>query len=475
MNISVRALNVPPVFDKGPDLVAPVLGTFTAPWATNISAGEPGQVVNFLVTTDRSDLFRIPPAISPTGVISFSPNRNAGVAIVTVRLKDNGGTLAGGIDISDPQSFQIQITSAASAAGTYRGLVHQPEGAGITHAQSGVAELKINPLGSMTGKVKIGGKSYAIKAVVGDTGGVRFPRKGGELPLARTGLPNLKLEMRVDLTGPVREVTGEIYEGTTLFAEFVGDRDAYSRRRKVPLTLRNPATNAGNYTAIFPAIPAPNGGLTESQYPQADGWCVLQLAGGGRITMRGKFSDGSPFSQTSGLNSENEFPFYVPYGKGLNSVVGKMTMATSGPTPLGALGMVWFKAPKSTATRYPTGWPNGIELGFEGASRNLVSEAKPLPPGSAVLSLDRGGLAGDSGFTKDVRIRSGNRVAVVTPGPDQLTLTIKPSGEWKGRFKHPVTRATTTVQGVILRDRAAGRGFFLGTNEAGEATLTPIP
>jgi hypothetical protein len=83
-------------------------------WATQISAGPPSesaQSLTFLVTPDNPQLFASGPSISSTGTLTFTPAPNVkGLAHVTVRLKDNGGTANGGTDTSGPQTFDITIT-----------------------------------------------------------------------------------------------------------------------------------------------------------------------------------------------------------------------------------------------------------------------------------------------------------------------------------------------------------------------------
>ena len=84
-------------------------------WATNISPGpesESGQTVQFITTTSTPELFSAVPTISPTGTLSFTPAANVfGTAVVTVVLKDNGGTAGGGIDSSDPYLLTITVNS----------------------------------------------------------------------------------------------------------------------------------------------------------------------------------------------------------------------------------------------------------------------------------------------------------------------------------------------------------------------------
>jgi hypothetical protein len=108
-------INTAPSFTKGPDQVVRV-GTgaqIVASWATNLSAGtalEAYQALTFLLSNDASNLFAVPPAINPAGTLTYTPAADAaGVATVTVVLRDDGGTANGGKDTSAPQTFTITV------------------------------------------------------------------------------------------------------------------------------------------------------------------------------------------------------------------------------------------------------------------------------------------------------------------------------------------------------------------------------
>jgi hypothetical protein len=109
--------NSAPTFVPGANVsVAEDAGAQSIPnWATNISPGsesESGQTVQFITTTTTPELFSAAPKISPTGTLTFTPAANAfGTAVVTVVLKDNGGTVGGGIDSSDPYLLTITVNS----------------------------------------------------------------------------------------------------------------------------------------------------------------------------------------------------------------------------------------------------------------------------------------------------------------------------------------------------------------------------
>ena len=118
-----RTITIQPVNDAPSAVVGPSRTvsedagpqTFAA-WAAGISPGPPdesGQAVSFIVTTTNAGLFTGggQPAVSPAGTLTFTPAPNAnGIAAVTVRAHDDGGTAGGGADTGAPQSFTIAVT-----------------------------------------------------------------------------------------------------------------------------------------------------------------------------------------------------------------------------------------------------------------------------------------------------------------------------------------------------------------------------
>src|SRR5207302_437433 len=137
--ITVVAVNDAPSFNSGGNVaVLEDSGAYSAAWATGVSAGPPdesSQSINFTVTNDNNALFSAQPAISPSGVLTFTPAANAnGNATATVSLSDNGGTANGGVDTSASVTFTITINR-----------VNQPPGAANdTWATFGNTELRVD-------------------------------------------------------------------------------------------------------------------------------------------------------------------------------------------------------------------------------------------------------------------------------------------------------------------------------------------
>ncbi|WP_254508842.1 beta strand repeat-containing protein [Anatilimnocola floriformis] len=119
VSFTINPVNDAPSFTPGANQVRP-FGTNTAqsvnPWATAISAGGgETQTLTFNVSNNNNAIFSTQPAISSTGVLTFTPTGVPGVATVTVVLQDNGGTANGGIDQTAPITFTITINTAGNA------------------------------------------------------------------------------------------------------------------------------------------------------------------------------------------------------------------------------------------------------------------------------------------------------------------------------------------------------------------------
>ncbi|MFM7075416.1 MAG: SdrD B-like domain-containing protein, partial [Planctomycetaceae bacterium] len=119
--VSSFVANQAPGFVPGTDVTVPEdVGVWVVDsWATGISAGPPSeaaQTVAFSVTVSAPDLFAVQPAISPTGVLTFTPAPDAfGAALVSVTLRDDGGTVGGGVDTSPTHVMTITISPVNDA------------------------------------------------------------------------------------------------------------------------------------------------------------------------------------------------------------------------------------------------------------------------------------------------------------------------------------------------------------------------
>jgi len=119
-SISPNAIdaNDAPSFNPGTDVeVLEDASTQSINWATNISANNSGQTVDFhVVSNSNPSIFDVAPAIDSTGTLTFSakPDFN-GTAELTVVLQDDGGTAYGGQDTSASHVLTINVLQVNDA------------------------------------------------------------------------------------------------------------------------------------------------------------------------------------------------------------------------------------------------------------------------------------------------------------------------------------------------------------------------
>ena len=107
VNVTINPVNDPPSFTAGGDVqVSDTQGSYSAAWASNISAGpanESSQTLTFTVGNDNNTLFATQPAIDSSGVLSFATvSGQTGQATVSVSLSD-------GIDSTAVVTFIITV------------------------------------------------------------------------------------------------------------------------------------------------------------------------------------------------------------------------------------------------------------------------------------------------------------------------------------------------------------------------------
>lgn len=173
----VLPVNAAPDFVAGADVeVRQDAGLQVLPWAHGMGEGgrcEAGQGLGFRVTHDNWSLFTADgqPTLDSLGVLRFKPAPEGdGVALVSVRLGDDGGTDNGGRDSSAVKAFRISV--------------HAPDTIGLTLGKDSLhvyGDSAFVPQVRTTGKelVALVSTDTNVTCVVGDSIRIRHVGKAG--------------------------------------------------------------------------------------------------------------------------------------------------------------------------------------------------------------------------------------------------------------------------------------------------------
>lgn len=169
VTITVTPINDAPTFTPGGDVtVNEDSGAYGAAWATAVAAGpesEADQKTTFTVTTDDAALFSSPPAVAADGTLTFTPAADAnGSATVTVGLKDDGGTTAGGIDTAADITFMITVTPVNDRPTFTAGSTI------VVNEDSGAASLAGWATGMTAGPADEAGQTYSFSVTTDQPG-----------------------------------------------------------------------------------------------------------------------------------------------------------------------------------------------------------------------------------------------------------------------------------------------------------------
>ena len=119
--VTVTGVNDEPSFTKGSNVtVNEDAGAQTVSgWASSLSKGtnDPSsQTLTFTVTNNNNSLFSTQPAINASGVLTFTSAENAsGNAVVSIVLRDDGGTANSGDNTYPQKNFQITVNNVNDA------------------------------------------------------------------------------------------------------------------------------------------------------------------------------------------------------------------------------------------------------------------------------------------------------------------------------------------------------------------------
>jgi hypothetical protein len=191
----------------------------------------------------------------------------------------------------------------------------------------------------------------------------------------------------------------------------------------------------------------------------------------GNLTLNGNAGDGQLLSQTVPVSQNGEWPLYVPLYAGKGSILSWLTFTNQGGEPLHG-PVSWIKLPQPTPY-----YPAGFDQELVAASSRFV----PVTPGTTnkVSNLKLIRVIASEGnltvpVTNYVELTWANTIWNTNGANFLLTLN-NYNGLISGFFKVPGTAITRSYYGILLQNRDAGWGYFLGTNQSGQVRIEAAP
>lgn len=324
------------------------------------------------------------------------------------------------------------------AAGNYNGLFFDKYGVNAT--SSGYLTVKATAKGGYSGKLLLAGASYSFKGTFDESG-------WGASVINRKNAMPLNVYLQVDLSGG-DALRGGVSDGDW-WADLQADRQVFNK-------LTKPAPQTGSYTMLI------RGG---QDGPAGDGTGTLKIDAAGAIKFSGVLADGTKISQKSVISKGGYMPLYASLYKGGGVVLGWLEFANQADADF-AGQIVWSKRADATATLYPGGFNNGLEV--------IGSRYNAPATGQKVLNVTGGQLllsGGPLASTEAVAfVLAANNVVT---GDALLKLTFSTKD---GTFKGSAAPASGPVsfQGVVLQKAQQGGGFFLNANQSGRVLIRPM-
>lgn len=337
---------------------------------------------------------------------------------------------------------------------------------------TGLARIVVQPSGTFTGKVVLGGTTVPFKGLLNNAGAARFhPAYGTTLELktrtATFGTLALTVNAATGMTGTIKQTPS----GATL-ASFTGQVAPYRRGNLVSATLLNQPVNRtftkGVYNVAFRSkeqVPVKATAL----YPQGDGYTTVTLSNLGTVTASGWLADNTRYLASGELRSDGSVVLVSQlYGK-LGSLTGEVAFEDRTDTDAKGDNMLWLRPEQRTSKTYPAGWAEGIVVDALGtkyagpASFDFTQGAVDALNGNASMKFT-GGLLGGT-VNDHVSIDPATGAVQLPPLTRSYTCVFaKASGLLSGRFTRP-DNTTSTFKGILLNKgmNRYGAGYFLST------------
>lgn len=386
--------------------------------------------------------------------LTYSPGPGfVGTDIFTYTVRDPYG-------LTD--TARVTVLPFAAGRGTFDGLVSDAPEEGeteavLTHEGTGFLKLTFGANGILSGTLKFGGFTHALRGVFDARGNftAQFQR------IVDEETQTVTITLHLDLSSESQPLTGTVTDGT------VTSLITAARSRFVARSFAAP--QAGRYSVLLNPDEGGSG-------PLGVGYALMKVAPGGAVSLVGKRGDGKAFTFGSFVKPDGTFAFHLtmPAGRAVRagSLFGIVKFDETLPLSDCSATLQWFM-------------PDVGEVsGFEAAPVLIGSRYRPPAKGTRVIPLPDGtknawiDLAGGE-ITRMLTITDQNKVRVEDGETEKLTLTINPTaGTFIGSFieesfDDPPIRKRRVIRGVFLQKMKVGGGLFIGPDGSAPATIAP--
>ena len=353
-------------------------------------------------------------------------------------------TAANGTGSSNTVTMNVPFLSLPiTAYGEFRGLVNRYGSA--DSSMGGSLQFNITNIGTLTGKLRIGTRSFSFKSATYDSNPSGGTFYGGAI-ISAGGTSPLNVYLNIDsANGTVTgSIVGNMKNGTIAYFY-----NPSLNARRIPWhKTTTPATAyAARYTAVLQST-----GLTEPTNPLGHSVITSTIDTSGNVTAAIRLADGTTGTCSTKVADNGQVPLYLGAYKNTGSLHGNslITAASGNWDNLPASNLTWRKSGQTAgSTRSYVG---GISL----HNLTLVG-GKWIAPTSTTLLLgvtDSGSnnaridftnafintsfLAPGGTFTVPFRIRSSPASSILLPTPKPGSISIVPNlttGLFTGSFK----------------------------------------
>ncbi|NOS70319.1 MAG: hypothetical protein HOP33_10355 [Verrucomicrobia bacterium] len=316
------------------------------------------------------------------------------------------------------------------------------------HDRSGAFNLTLAEAGTYSGSFQLGSKKLPAKGAFDWLG-------QSVLKLKPSLTETVTVALQLDVTNLNAWVTGTVSNGVWA-SPLLGYRAPV-----YPVGTTSPQT--GKYTLVIP------GSDDAASSPGGDGYGTVTVSAPGALKLAGKLADGTVLSQSIPVSADGWWALYSALYTSKGSLHGWMQFTNEDDSDING-ELSWIKPTNTTAKYYPAGFTN---------EHHAVGSSYLPPTTNRVVNMTNGTVEFHHGnliqpITNNVLLTTNNKITNLSSNKLTMTFTLT-SGLFKGSVTDTNTGKAIPFAGVLLQKLDSGYGYFLGTNQSGQALFMPLP